>query len=265
MTAVVIMSKNCFGHCSCPDRFRKSVKILEERIFSGHQVFPCIVTVPPVIPSLEDDLKRLSDLIGDREDTELVLNDWGTLSHCAWMKKQGLLKASLTAGVLLAGQDTDPLIGIFCEQQEEQTVIIRGTYVPEESHRRVVRAVWKEPTDCLQTHWKTPSILEILPLLKEMEIGRIELCAQPMPFPEHISDPDMAVTFIRESILSVIPCTGNCHYCRDVRECIGNTMRGNQMVMGSANLIFTEGDSDPPVWADRVTLIRNNQWVLYHT
>lgn len=270
MTAAVIIDNRYFGHCSCPGRFRESMRALEKQISAGGQDRLCVM-VPPITPFLETDVEKVLDLTADRENAELSLNDWGTLLRCARLKKEGSLRASLTVGVLLAGQDTDPLLSTFCEPQETQTVLTREKTIPDPADvsncthdfivsdagdTRTIRAVWKEPSSRLRIHWRTPSVLEILPFLREMGVDRIELCAQPLAFPKDTGDREIAVTFIPESILSVIPCTGNCHHCEAVTERIRKTKRGCHSVAGAANIIYTETDMRLPVWVDRAISIK---------
>ena len=113
-------------------------------------------------------------------------------------------------------------------------------------------AEWKAPTKQLKTHWGTPSIMGVLPLLKEMGVNRIELCAQALPFPEKIRKEGMYVTFVNEPILSVIPCRGDCGNCKEILQNMTGTERGHGRISGMENLVNADYSMEAPVWADRV-------------
>ena len=219
------------GHPSCPEAFR----IVPGRIPDGGTV---CVSVPPVTPAREDVFVMLLRLLRDRPETELALNDWGTLYRCAEMKRRGELTASLTAGVLLAGQDTDPLLAAFLRPRPDKTVY--------DADGQPVRLRWAPPPDTLVKHWRTPSVFACVPMLKELGVSRLELCAQPLPFPEEA--PGLPVTLYRRAIVSVFPCGGDCGRCAG-----GPVRRGGAPLLREKNLLLADFPADLPPWIDRVT------------
>ena len=107
---------NVIGHPSCPGRFRRD---------ADRTVFPpeTVVMLPPVTPDLRPVLDTLLTRIRNRQDIELSVNDWGTLSVFADMKKRGELACMLTAGVLLAGQDPDPVLLRLTRRQPDRIIL----------------------------------------------------------------------------------------------------------------------------------------------
>ena len=224
------------GHCSCPGLFCEAICSLPPE-------GPLSIMIPPVTPELDPFMTQLLVKIKDRQNIELSLNDWGTLYRCSILKKNGKLQADLTAGVLLSGQDTDPLLSSFYYPQPSRTVFT-GDHgdIP-------ASAVWAPPSEMLTRHWRTPSVFAAASLLKTLGITRLELCSQPLPFPEE--SPGLSVTLIRESIVSVFPCKGNCRNCHSP-----SIRRGSTAILRSRNLYLAPpaGSGKPP-WIDRIISI----------
>lgn len=197
------------GHPSCPRRFAEAVRMIGDA--------PFCIAVPPVTPELEPVFSGLLEKAALREDAELSLNDWGTLHRCAEMKRKGMLRAFLTAGVLLAGQDTDPLL-------------------------RTLRSA--ETPDAFISHTRTPSIFALVPLLREKGVTRLTLCAQPYPLPEE--GPGLPVTLISEAIVSVFPCGHDCAACDSPPF-----MRGGVLLSRRENLLIADMPMETRVWIDR--------------
>lgn len=182
---------------------------------------PFCIAVPPVTPELEPVFSALLEKAASREDAELSLGDWGALHRCAEMKRKGTLRASLTAGVLLAGQDTDPLL-------------------------KTLRS--SETPDAFITHARTPSIFALVPLLREKGVTRLTLCAQPYPLPK--DGPGLPVTLIAEAIVSVFPCGHDCAACDTPPF-----TRGGVLLTRRENLLIADMPMVTRAWIDtKVTL-----------
>ena len=231
MSATAITAEiRIMGHPACPGLFKKDAQAVPEK-------GSVCMQIPPVTPDLEKTVGQFLRSVCGREDLELSLNDWGTLYRCSRLKKNGQLKADLTAGVLLAGQDTDPLIASFGSPQPDRSIRTDGN--------QIALARWRPPApECLR-HWSTPSVFTAVPLLKKLGIGRLELCAQALPFPEE--GPGLPVTLIREAIISVFPCKGACGQCGGPAR-----LRGGVSVRAERNLYLADLPRVHPDWIDRV-------------
>ena len=229
------------GHPACPARFMEAVEHLP---VAG----PARVMVPPVTPAVEAAFSRLLHEVADRGEVELSLNDWGALYRCAQLKRRGALRGSLTLGVLLAGQDTDPILAAFCRPQPQHPVM--------GDDGQALMARWAPPPEDLLRHWRTPSAFEWIPLLRELGVTRLELSAQPLLLPEQ--GPGLPVTLIRPAIVSVAPCRGRCDDCRgpDMR-------RGSVVIRRWENLLLSDLPMALPGWVDRVVSLEeegNMSW-----
>ena len=231
----IIPERTVLGHCSCPGLLLEAAKAIPEE-------GPVTVMVPPVTPDLEPAAGALICRLKNRPDTELSLNDWGTLTCCSRMKKEGALRADLTAGVLLSGQDTDPLLSSFYHPQPAGLVYAGG------EEDAPLKAVWAPPSKTLTRHWRTPSIFALAELLKQLGVSRIELSGQALPLPEE--GPGLPVTLIREAVVSIFPCRHDCRTCSgpDIR-------RGHVMLHHERNMLFVSLPEEIRPWIDRVLTI----------
>lgn len=245
------------GHCSCPELFRETVRFFSNQTaapgLSEEVPSPCsakdsqdasgriyCVMIPPVSPSLEKDFRELLQIIGNRRDIELSLNDWGSLWHCSALKERGELALGLTAGVLLSGQDTDPLLADFYKPQPSRMV-----YAGEEGNTPAL-AKWVPPGEALTEHWRTPSVFTVVPLLKKLGVTRLELSNQPLPLPE--TAPGLPVTLISEAVISVFPCRSNCSACQKYLT----IKRGNEIIQRRRNLLLAAAQMQERSWIDRI-------------
>ena len=200
------------GHPSCPAVFLRDA----ER-FSP----PGCMMLPLVTPALENKVADFLADIASADGVEISVNDWGTLYRCASLKKQGRLNASLTAGVLLMGQDTDPML-----------------------------CTWESPSFEAVLHMGTPSVFGCAELLHTLCVSRIEVCAQPFPFPERPAGlSGLPVTCFAQPVVSVFPCGKNCS------KCTGGipSNRGGQSLFHRQNLVLSESGFIPD-YADRILL-----------
>lgn len=190
------------GHLSCPERFRRDVEALQP---GG----PILIRIPLVTPSLMSITDAFLRRIAAWDQVELSINDWGTLYKCAEMRNAGMLRASLTAGVLLAGQATDP---ILAEMARNET----------ESFRDALR---------------TPSITACVPLLKQLRVDRVTFCAQALPFPDEPFE--LGIDYCPNSVVSVFPCGGDCEHCGTGNVRWGE--RGGRPLYRRHNLLLSDG------------------------
>ena len=249
------------GHISCPQAFRKAASLIPDSD-------PVCMMIPPVTPDLTDCVRQFLDRIRDRSDVELSLNDWGTLYHCSQRKEQGQLKASLTAGCLLSGQDTDPLLRSFYQPPVDYGKSNGGRsslnpppsgfeyssanvveWEPSDHEYSSTNAIeWVPPSDALTQHWRTPSVFAAVPLLKQLGVVRLELFNQPLPLPQQ--GPGLKVTLIAQTVVSVSPCHGRCE------ACLSDTLlRGTIPVRRERNLYLASLPVSRESWIDRVITI----------
>lgn len=189
------------GHPSCPKRFRRDIEALQP---GG----PMLIRIPPVTPSIMSITDAFLHRIDAWDQVELSINDWGTLYKCAEMKNAGMLRASLTAGVLLAGQATDPVLAEMARNETESFGDVLGT----------------------------PSITACVPLLKQLRVDRVTFCAQALPFPDEPFEP--GIDYCPVSVVSVFPCSGDCEHCKTDAHW---GERGGRTIYRQQNLLLSEG------------------------
>ncbi len=174
------------------------------------------------------------------------------LAYCAGFIRDHGLPWLLAAGVLLAEQHTDPLLAEFCRPSERRT--------PVWSEGEPAELYWRAPPPVLIEHWRTPGVFTKIELLREMGVKRVELCAQPLPWPEQ--GPGLPVSIYRDALLGFIPCPS-----RDGRRAAGCGdgpagpvcavaaklgERGGRTLYREHNLIWCAAENPPPAWADRL-------------
>ncbi len=110
-----------------------------------------------------------------------------------------------------------------------------------------------------------PGVFTKIPLLQEMGVNRVELCAQPLPWPEQ--GPGLPVSIYKDSLLSVIPCSscagkiepgcGGDPASPDAACAVAAKLgeRGGRTLFREHNLIWCEAENPPPVWADRLVIM----------
>lgn len=189
---------------------------------------PVTLALPPLRPRdealLGALLRRLRRI--PCEGLELSLNDWGTLACCA--RALAGTPVTLCAGVLLAGQDTDPRIAGFLTGADQPA---RNVTAPD---GRPARLVYAPPPAQLKTHWQTPSILGAYPLLARWGVRRVECCIPPAGLSEDFPA-DLAVSlYAPRVVLSVSPCA-DCETCRAESRPLG--VLGGRAVERSLNLV----------------------------
>ena len=207
-----------------------------------------------VIPPLDEPglalLQPLLRLLISQErgpETELALNDWGALYFCREFLDALALPWQMTAGLLLAEQHTDPLLPQFLRPADQRRSIWHQGQRAE--------LAWVPPSPELQAHWQYPGVFAKVELLKQLGVSRLELCSQPLAWPQQ--GPGLPVTFYgQRALLSVSPCPG-----RDdpaARRCPGclalppQSQRGGQTLHADRNLLYYQLDTPAPAWADRL-------------
>ena len=189
------LPENAIGHHSCPGALGEIKAYLGENTVSGDKnvfVFPPVT--PEHINEFEEMIKLISARFGENK-AELVLNDYGALAYCGKMKSSGSLKAKLTAGLLLSGQDTDPFYGLL---------------------NRNYNGIKAKGSEKILCHLSEPSIFSQNELLAKCGVTGIELCRQPVEREPFTSVPKGFNLRIYDfSVLSVKPCCGDCGKCRE--------------------------------------------------
>jgi hypothetical protein len=219
---------------------------------------PFTLVVPPLseprFHRIQGCLHRLLRF-GSRE-IELSLNDWGTLAYCSEFIRGRGLPWLLAAGILLAEQHTDPLLAEFCRPTERRT--------PVWSEGEPAELRWRAPPPALAEHWRMPGVFTKIDLLREMGVKRVELCAQPLPWPEQ--GPGLPVSIYQDALLGFIPCPScageRVPGCGDkptvpaaacaVAAKLGK--RGGRTLCREHNLIWYTAENPPPAWADRLVV-----------
>lgn len=223
------------GHPGCAAR-------LDQPEWIGELKRPFTLAVAPLS---EPHLRRFSRFLdglaaaGSCPQLELSLNDWGALAYCRQLIGDKQLPWRLAAGLLLAEQHTDPLLSQFCRPTAQQTPVCSGG--------RPARLVWEPPPSPLVEHWRRPGVFDKIPLLRELGVSRVELCEQPLPWPEQ--GPGLPVSIYRRALLSVAPCCGACADCVPMAA-VGE--RGGRKLYRAHNLIWYHLNSPLPPWADRL-------------
>lgn len=188
------------GHNSCP---RAIGEILDTLPFlTDDQPASLRLVIPPLTPGMFADFEVLLKQISQREETEIVLNDYGALRCAAARKRSGALKAKLTLGVLLAGQETDPVLAELTQFQESSVF-----WEPE----GCAELRWSPPPEKLQAHWRCPSVVHQDEMFRSLGVTGIELGLQALePVPEL---PGLSVRRLDFAVVSVIPCGRDCAHC----------------------------------------------------
>jgi|GEM_PF-2662082 len=241
-----------------------------ERIYAGHPGCgawldqpawiagldrPFTLAVPPLSePRFRQFAGWLRDLAayGRSPDIELAPNDWGTLNYCHDFIQEQSLPWQLAAGVLLAEQHTDPLLAQFCCPTERRSPVWSGDERAE--------LAWSPPPPELTEHWRWPGIFGKTALLGRLGVSRLELCGQPLPWPEQ--GPGLPVSIYGPALLSVIPCAAcssqgdaGLSYAAACAACsvaVALGQRGGRTLRRARNVLWYEQDSPPPGWADRL-------------
>ena len=214
------------GHPSC----RKEAWAWAERL---PLPAPVTLMLPPLRPRDEEPLDRLLHRLRQTpcEGLELSLNDWGTLACCA--RALAGTQVALCAGILLAGQDTDPRIAGFLSGAGQPA---RDVTAPD---GRPARLVYAPPPVELQTHWQTPSILGAYPLLLRWGVRRVECCIPPAGFAADFPTGVAVSLYTPRVVLSVSPCA-DCDACRNESRPLG--VLGGRTVERSLNLVCYQAE-----------------------
>ena len=186
------------GHPSCP----KAMLAIPEQLRDMERTTPLRITLPPVTPGLEPCLDRILLLAVFHNDVEIIANDWGALFRLAQWKRTCPHPTRLILGVLLSGQDTDPVLRSFTLPQPD-----RAVWAGEET----VLLRWAPPPPSLSRHWSEPACFHLMPLLREMGVDAVELGLQPLPLPP--GDGLLPIVPFPYGVLSVKPCRGKCASC----------------------------------------------------
>ncbi|MBR4500674.1 MAG: hypothetical protein IKP22_02105 [Clostridia bacterium] len=183
------------GHRSCPRGLREMPAQLE-RIARN---VPVEALIPPVTPFLEGTLETVLSLLGEFEDASVTVNDWGTLDRVSQWKKGR--RARLVLGALLNGQDSDPMIRVFCAPQPDKCVWEGGNAV-------LLR--WAPPPEELKRHWAEPSAFHLAGMLRDMGVDAVETGLQALELTEAAG---LDVRRLDWGVMSVKPCRGDCAGC----------------------------------------------------
>lgn len=207
----VYLPDNMIGHHSCPYALEEIKAYL-----CGENIDKNVYVIPPVTPDHADAFEEVISLIIEKhgDDAEIVLNDYGALSYCLRMKDRGELKAKLTTGLLLSGQDTDPYYGV-----------LNG----------------REDCDTLAEHLSEPSVISQKELLHKSGVDGIELCRQPVWDEELISSLEgLDIRIYDFSVLSVKLCCGDCENCREKA-----VVRNGKTIISNRNMLYYHPDTNP--------------------
>ena len=193
-----ISERTLLGHPSCP----KVMAAVPEQLLKIEKTRPVGLVLPPVTPSAETCLELILDEIRKFEDAEITANDWGTLSRTAEWKRQNHIKVTLIMGILLSGQESDPVIRQFTFPQKEQILKIGP---------KTVLVQWEKPPETLMNYWREPSAFHMTGFLRDMGVDAIELGLQPLPIKN--GSIQMPVRSVPYGVMSVQPCGGDCTKC----------------------------------------------------
>ncbi len=176
---------------------------IPERLGDMEKTMPLRIILPPVTPGLEPCLDRILLLAAFyNNNVEIIANDWGTLYRLAQWKRTCPHPTRLILGVLLSGQDTDPVLRCFTQPQPD-----RAVWAGEET----VLLHWAPPPPTLTRHWSEPACFHLMSLLREMGVDAVELGLQPLPLPP--CDGLLPIVHFPYGVLSVKPCRGQCASC----------------------------------------------------
>ena len=214
------VSRILLGHPSCPREMRS----LPEKLKTMESSRPVGLVFPPVTPALEDCLETVLEIVRPFEDVEITANDWGTLARTAEWKRGRTQRTGLILGMLLSGQESDPVIALFSEPQPDQAVLV-GT------KETLLR--WVPPPAPLRRHWAEPSAFHLSELLRDMGVDEIELGLQPLsPMGNESGFPVRQTGF---GLMSVKPCREDCAHCAGPE-----ILRGGRRITFDRNLLRYE-------------------------
>ena len=132
-------------------------------------------------------------------------------------ERSGVLKAELTLGVLLSGQETDPVLTDLTHPQEG------GVFWEPDG---CVELRWSPPPEALQAHWRCPSALHQAGLLRSLGVTGVELGSQALEPPPKL--PGLRVRRLDHAVVSVFPCRGDCAHC------------GGQMIQRAGKCLYSD-------------------------
>ena len=205
------------GHRSCP----RALKEMPAQLEMTARDIPVEAVLPPVTPSMEGTLETVLSLLAEFEDASVTVNDWGTLYRVSQWKKG--CPARLVLGALLNGQDSDPVIRLFCVPQPDRLVRERDGAV-------LLR--WAPPPEELKRHWAEPSVFHLAGMLRDMGVDAVEAGTQALDIPEAAGLP---VRQLPWGVMSVKPCRGDCGECGG-----GEIIRAGCRVFYDRNLLIWE-------------------------
>ncbi len=220
-----MMPREVLGHRSCPGALRE----MPERMAGIPREVPVEAVLPPVTPGLEETLEKVLSLLEDFRDVRIIVNDWGTLVRVSLWKRGRAGGTTLVLGVLLAGQDSDPVIRLFLAPQPGRIVY---------AGKDTVLFRWAPPPETLKRHWAEPSAFHLSAMLTDMGVDEIETGLQAMELP--VEDAGLPVSCLTCGVLSVQPCRGKCGDCGG-REII----RAGCRVFFDRNLLLWEYAGNP--------------------
>jgi collagenase-like PrtC family protease len=207
------LSENMIGHHSCIGALNDIKKYLDNSD-KNEQSDPVFV-FPPITPAYCTEFQTLIELICCRytdHKAEIVLNDYGAAVYCGKLKTEGMLKAKLTLGLLLSGQDTDP----FYEAIESADADTR-----------------KDKEKILK-HLSEPSVFSQTKFMDKYGISGIELCRQPITINRrHTAYEKYNIRLYDISVLSVKACCGNCKKCGETP-----VIRYDRKIFSDRNLLL---------------------------
>ena len=207
------LSKNMIGHHSCIGALNDIKKYLDNSD-KNEQSDPVFV-FPPITPAYCTEFQTLIELICCRytdHKAEIVLNDYGAAVYCGKLKTEGMLKAKLTLGLLLSGQDTDP----FYEAIESADADTR-----------------KDKEKILK-HLSEPSVFSQTKFMDKYGISGIELCRQPINIDRlHTAYEKYDIRLYDISVLSVKACCGNCKQCGEP-----TVIRNGRKIFSDRNILL---------------------------
>ena len=216
------MNRKILGHPACP----KALKEIREGLAETGTDTPVGLILPPVTASLEEQLETLLEAAGPFEDVEITVNDWGTLERVSEWKRGRAAGTKLILGILLSGQDSDPVLRLFCEPQQSRQI---------RNGQQAVTLRWVPPPESLRKHWGEPSAFHLADLLRSMGVDAVELGCQPLPPAEAYGA--LPARQVPYGLLSMRPCPGDCSLCG-----------GKELVRAGCRAFF---DRNLLIWTER--------------
>ncbi len=205
--------ENMIGHHSCIGAL-KDIKKFLDKPDKAVQTDPIFV-FPPITPAYCNEFQTIIKLIGCRYTdykAEIVLNDYGTVAYCGKLKTEGLLKAKLTMGLLLSGQDTDPFYAAI-ESADADT---------------------RKDKEKILKHLSEPSVFSQTKFMDKYGISGIELCRQPINIDRlHTAYEKYDIRLYDISVLSVKACCGNCKQCGELP-----VIRNGRKIFSDRNILL---------------------------